>query len=58
MFLEKTRRFFSIFPLISASKPMKAAKNDFRGLLILPLVFRYYIPYNAYMLNRAGLFMK
>ena len=31
MFLEKTRRFFSIFPLISVSKPMKAAKNDFRA---------------------------
>ena len=30
MFLEKMRRFFSIFPVISVSNPMKMAKTDFR----------------------------
>ena len=34
MFLEKTRRFFSIFPLISTSKPMKTAKKDFRDFSV------------------------
>ena len=29
MFLEKMGRFFSIFPVISASKPMKMAKTEF-----------------------------
>ena len=37
MFLEKMRCFFSIFPVISASKPMKMAKTDFRGFF--PVVF-------------------
>ena len=31
MFLEKMGRFFSIFPVISASKPMKMAKTEFPG---------------------------
>ncbi len=35
MFLEKVRCFFSIFPVISAPKPMKMAKTDFRRLRTL-----------------------
>ena len=34
MFLEKVRCFFSIFPVISAPKPMKMAKTDFRTLTL------------------------
>ena len=34
MFLERIMYFFNIFPVvISASKPMKMAKTDFRGIL-------------------------
>ena len=29
MFLEKMRRFFSIFPVMSTSKAMKMAKTEF-----------------------------
>ena len=34
MFLEKMRRFFSIFPVILVSKPMKMAKTDFPAIYI------------------------
>ena len=43
MFFEKMRRFFSIFPVISASKPMKMAKIEFRvnSTAALQMLLRY-----------------
>ena len=39
MFLEKMRRFFSIFPVISASQAMKMAKTGFHGKILADLDF-------------------
>ena len=39
MFLEKMRSFFSIFPVISTSKPMKMAKTEFRRKILADLDF-------------------
>ena len=39
MFLEKMRRFFSIFPVMSTSKAMKMAKTEFPDKLPRNSVF-------------------
>ena len=39
MFLEKMRRFFSIFPVMSTSKAMKMAKTEFPGIHPLKSIF-------------------
>ena len=39
MFLEKMRRFFSIFPVMSTSKAMKMAKTEFPEKILADLDF-------------------
>ena len=34
MFLEKMMHFFSIFPVVSASKPIKMIKTEFHALIL------------------------
>ena len=45
MFLEKMRRFFSIFPVILVSKPMRMAKTDFPAIYIYTYIGQCWFPW-------------